>query len=241
MLNEQNPLPAGEGQPAFDYREHMRQLSGELDTAVEAVVASEDTHADQQIKVARALEERDEVAERGFDSLLSAREGAFKRGGFEMAFVSGKTPRAPKRLKEQLGQSCKLLRDPAVEQRELKVKGFNIDLGEMADDLEARWLELSAALDHVDSANKVAENTMLANRETHERLRRTIVWVGRTVEGLFHLAGEDELAERIRTSTRRPLRPSERTKEPAPEASASEAPASEEPVSEAPASHSPVL
>ena len=79
----------------------------------------------------------------------------------------------------------------------------------------------------MDAANKEAEGTLLAKREAVDVLRRTVIWVGRTTEGQFHLAGEDELAERIRTSTRRPIRSSERTEEPAPDSPASESQASE--------------
>ncbi len=50
---------------------------------------------------------------------------------------------------------------------------------------------------------------MLARRAATAELRRTVIWAGRSAEGLFERAGEPELAKRIRTSTRRPLRPSE--------------------------------
>ena len=54
------------------------------------------------------------------------------------------------------------------------------------------------------------------SRRFHSR-RRTVSGVGRTAEGLFHLAGEDELAKRMRASTRRRQRPSKKAEEPAAE------------------------
>ena len=81
-----------------------------------------------------------------------------------------------------------------------------------------------------------AEGTLVIKRKAIEVLRRTLLWVGRTAEGLFHLADESELAERIRTFTRRPLRRSEESasEESTPEASTSEESTGEPP--DAPAS-----
>jgi hypothetical protein len=227
LLNEQHPLPVEEGEPAFDYRQHMRHLSSHLDMAVDGAVVSEDAHADQEIRGSRLQEERDEVAGRGYDKLISARyglESLYKRGGFELAFLSGATPGAPRRLVEQLGQSAKLLRQPVVERRDVKVRGFTVDFDEVADDLESEEKALRSALNRVDAAKKKADGTLLAKRKAADVLRRTLGWVGQTTEGLFRLAGEDELAERIRTSTRRPSRPTEPPEEAAPDSPVPEPP-----------------
>ncbi len=242
LLNEKHPLPVEEAEPVFDYRLHLRALSGQLGGAVGGAVGAEDEHSDQLVRVSRARDDRDEVAERSIGVLVSARqglEGLYERGGFELAFLSGATPQRPRRLVEQLGQSARLLRRPAVERRDLKVKGFSVDLDAVAAGLEAEEKDLRAAIDRSDAARKKAEGTLLAKRDAVDVLRRTVIWVGRTTEGLFHLAGEDELAERIRTSTRRPLRSSERTEEPAPDSPAAAEPASDSRASESEASESP--
>jgi hypothetical protein len=57
------------------------------------------------------------------------------------------------------------------------------------------------------------------------------LWVGRTLEGLFHLAGLHELAERVRPSTRRPGRRAEEDPGPGSEESTPEDSTSEEPTS----------
>ena len=54
---------------------------------------------------------------------------------------------------------------------------------------------------------EVAEETLEAKRKAVKEFDRTLLWVARTAEGLFHLAGQPELAERIRSTTRRPGRP----------------------------------
>ena len=212
LLNENDPLPVGEGEPAFDYRQHMRQLIAQLDRAEKAAVASEDDHAGQLIRVSRTQSERNEIVRTHVDKLVATRqglEGLYRRGGFELASLAGDTPRAPAELLEQLEQTVKLLRQPAVELRELRMRGFDVDLETVASELEAGMPDLRSIVDRLAKRRKQAEGLFLAKREARKVFRRTILWVGRATEGLFHLAGESELADRIRKSTRRPLRPSE--------------------------------
>jgi hypothetical protein len=226
LLNEQHPLPVEEGEPAFDYRKHMQHLKHQLNLAADDVAASEDDLVAEQIRISRLQSDRDDLVTVNYDNLVAARQGLeslYKRGGFELAHVAGKTPEVPDQLVEQLGQTVKLFRQPAVEPRSLKVEGFSVDLGAVADGLETGAVELRGVLDGLEGARKTAEGLLVIKRKKIEVLRRTILWVGRTTEGLFHLAGEDDLADRIRTSTRRPLRPSEEpADEPPPQLPASE-------------------
>jgi hypothetical protein len=234
LLNEKHPLPVEEGEPVFDYRQHMRALDNQLDVAVAGAAVAEDTHSDEQIRTSRLQQERDAVAGRGYGKLVSARQGlesVYERGGYELAFLSGATPKAPRRLCEQLGQTVKLLRRPAVERRGVKVQGFSVDFDAVADDLDAEEKDLRAALDGVDAVKKRAEGTMVVKNEALDVLRRTVIWVGRTTEGMFRLAGEDGLADRIRTATRRPSagpedEPAPDSPEPVPDSPAPEPPAS---------------
>ena len=216
LLNEQHPLPVVEGEPVFDYRKHMQHLVHQLNLAVDDTVTAEDTHSAQLIRVSRAKTERDEIVNVSYEKLVWVRDGLeslYKRGGFELAFVAGDTPRVPGRLLEQMVQTVKLLREPAVEPREIKVNGFDADLETVAAELESDVPKLRGAIGALDRERKQAEGTLVVKRDTIKALRRTVLWVGRTAEGLFHLAGEDELARRIRSSTRRPLRPSEKAAE----------------------------
>lgn len=219
-LNEQRPLAVMEGEPAFDYCKHMKHLVFQMDSAVDDVAGAEDEHSAQLIRLSRFQRERNTSAGVNYRKLVSARdglEGLYKGGSFELGSLSGDTPRVPEQLYEQLGQTVKLLRQPVVEPPEPKATGFSVDLDSVATDLESEMPELRTLIDRVDGARKQAEGTLLIKRKALVELRRTILWVGRTAEGLFHLAGEDELADRIRSSTRRPLRPSEQAAAESPE------------------------
>ncbi len=211
-LNEQNPLPVVEGEPAFDYKKHMQSLKLQLQSAEGEAVAAEDEHAARQIRVARQRSELDDVAKVSYDKMVVVRqnlETVYPSGSFELAFLKGQTPRAPERLFGQLEQSVGLLKKPAVAPRQPKSEAVTVDLDKILAELEPEVPVLRGSLDRFLRAKKETEGSLVARREAVQKLRRTVVWVGRTTEGLFFLAGEEELAKRIRTSTRRPLRPSE--------------------------------
>ena len=213
MLTEKYPPPKVNGRPLIDYGNQVQHLVHELQTAEGGVIDAEDAHMKQEVRVSRLRTERNERARDGHDKLVAARQGLDglqgAKGSFETAFVSGTAPRHPEKLVEQLAQSVTLLKDPAVEPRKLKVAGFGIDYSTVATDLESEMVGLRDTLGQLDEQSKLAEATMLARKEAIAELKSTVIWAGRTAEGLFHRAGEHELADRIRTSTRRPLRPSE--------------------------------
>ncbi len=207
------PPPEVDGQPLVDYGRQVQHLIHELEVAEASVVAAEDAHMKEEVRLSRVRTERDQKADRSYEKLLAARQGfdglQGAKGGFEAIFVSGSSPRLPRKLLEQMSQSVTLLDDPAVEPRDLKVAGFKVDYSEVAADLESDKLELSVAIDRLDEQIKHTEITMLARQAALDELRSTVIWAGRSAEGLFERAGEHELAKRIRASTRRPLRPSE--------------------------------
>ncbi len=232
LLNETVPMPVDEGEPSFDYRLHMKHLERQLGSALDHAVEAEDKHAKSLIRVSRLKGERDDSVNANHGKLVATRQGLeslYESGGFELAHVSGDTPRIPDKLLEQMGQTASLLRAPAVEPRQLKVEGFAVDLETVADNLESEVPDLRAKIGRFDRARKRAEGTKVAKDKALKALRRTVIWVGRTTEGLFYLAEEDELAKRIRSTTRRPQRPSEKA---AAEASAEEVGSTDEPTSE---------
>ncbi len=213
LLTEKYPPPVVDGQPLFDYGKQVQHLIHGLETAESDVVGAEDAHMRQEVVVSRLRTERDRKVEHNHGKLVAARQGLDglqgAKGGFETAFVSGTAPRSPNRLLDQLAQSVTLLNDPAVEPRTLKVAGFAVDYASVAADLESGRLDLQGTVDRLDEELKLAEGTMLARRQAIDELRSTVIWAGRSAEGLFTRAGEDELAKRVRSSTSRPPRPSE--------------------------------
>lgn len=128
-----------------------------------------------------------------------------------------------------------------VAPRQLKVDGFTIDYAAVADDLESGMVELRGGVERLARARKRLEGAILTKRESIDVFRSTLIWAGRSSEGLFHRAGEPELARRIRSSTRRPLRPSEQPEdgdEPSPATALSSAASQASPTATQPVSGS---
>ncbi len=213
LLTEKYPPPEVDGQPLVSYDNQVKHLKHELESAEAKVVAAEDEHMKKEVVVSRRKTERDEVAADNHEKLVATRQGLDGlqggKAGFETVFVKGTSPKSPLKLEGQLEQSVTLLREPAVEPRKLRIAGFEVNYSTVADDLESGLVELRQANGRLDLARKEAEASMLNRRESIDELRGTVIWAGRSSEGLFHRAGEQELAKRIRSSTSRPARASE--------------------------------
>jgi hypothetical protein len=216
---------------------HLQHLLDDLDGKEQAMVVAENDHVSKQIQVFRSMKQRDELAEAMTTKMVAARQtlgGLYgPEAGFELASVSGRTPRRTERLLEQLGQTVNLLRQPAVEAPSAAVNGIDVNFALVADDLDTGMTQLRGVRDQYDRHRKESEGTLEAKKAAIEEFDRTFLWVARTVEGLFHLAGQPELAARIRSTTRRPPRPSEEAaaEDPAPEEPQSDGPQPGEPVS----------
>ncbi len=72
LLNEEFPLPVGEDQPTFDYRQHVQNLSTQLGSAIDHAVEAEDQHGTSLIQVSRLRDERNLATDEGFDKLVAS-------------------------------------------------------------------------------------------------------------------------------------------------------------------------
>jgi len=127
------------------------------------------------------------------------------------------TPRDPVALSRFAGEVCKSLREKDFPKP--KRDGVTFSPAKEASKLEKLREELDAALTEVAREAREAQGT-LANKNTavttyDDTFRRS----AKFLEGLFTLAGETELAERVRPSSRRPGQ----TEDLAPPAEATEA------------------
>jgi len=128
--------------------------------------------------------------------------------GFELLAVTGKTPRDPTGLVRQVRASAAFLASPVADLSDPDL-GINVDpavtaarLGTDADGLETVLITL-------DRERKVAQKTRQAKNAAIAAYDGTFRYVAGTLEGLFHLAGMHELAERVRPTTPRSGRPAE--------------------------------
>ena len=113
------------------------------------------------------------------------------------AGVAGPTAQSPEALIRQARRTLELLRDLARNPPAL-TPGVSIDAAAVADDLVAGVPRLEAAMIAVDRTQaRVTEARERANR-AFAAAGEAASWVGRALESICGLAGEDQLASRIR-------------------------------------------
>jgi len=207
LLDEHIASPE-EGGTAWSYQQVFDHLDNDLEAVQMGLVTAEDEHVRQLIRVSKLQRDTDRLTSELYGQQVAVRQtfaGLFgSEHGFEVAAISGDTPRSRKDLEEQVDQTIKLLRDPAVEVPELKVRqGIVIDLVGLAEGLEAGKTELGSARSGLLRARKAGAQTLLAKRAAMVELDRVFPAAAGILEGLFRLVGEVDLADRIRTSIRR--------------------------------------
>ncbi len=143
-----------------------------------------------------------------------------------MVGVAGPTLRDPSGLVKQVRETVNFLGSPKVTLP--VVEGFTIDYSQVAGRLATKADGLEEVLDQVAEARKQAEVTRLKKNDAIKAYDRAFLYVGRTIEGLFNIAGLHDAADRVRPSVRRPGRRAQDDTGPADQETASEASPPEE-------------
>ncbi len=235
----------GEFADAFNYRQHLDHLLGDLRTVHTRLSAAQDEHQGKLMLLEELYHQRREVGEKlqsvffkvrhTLETLYSEtqRRGRRWRRGFVLASVSGATPRMPRRFLSQVEQTEAFLRKPAVEPPALDLKGVKVDFVDLADDLKPLRQHYSDLINAIDRTQKQADGALEVKKEAIDEYDRVFGWVTRAFESLFSLSGLEKLARRIRPSVRRKgrLAAEEEDADPSPEqaSSAEASPAEDSP------------
>ncbi len=212
--------PAAPGEAAYSqaYFDHM---DAELARVESGLIEAEDEHVRKRIQVSRARQVSEDLASVVYDKQTSARQilaGLYgSKHEFELGAMSGKTPQGPTTLPEQVDQTVKLLRNPEGETPAKKVGGVDVDFTGLADDLEGGLEHYRSSRVEFERRRKEADATRLESNQAIAEYDRVFPWVASSLEGLFRLVGERDLADRIRTSVRRVIRRQGEDGEPKPE------------------------
>jgi len=202
--------PASKNAGTSSYQAHFDHMDAELATIQRELVRAEDAHVRMLIRIRQLRRQSQELTTEVYDKQTSARQiltGLYgSEHDFELAATSGNTPQVPQTLAEQVDQTVKLLRDPEGAEPKKKVAGVAVDNGDMADDLEASLERLATSRTDYQRTKKKADGTRQELRAALAEVDKTFPWVAANLESLFRLAGERELADRIRTSRRRVTR-----------------------------------
>ncbi|MEE8524149.1 MAG: hypothetical protein V3T72_09485 [Thermoanaerobaculia bacterium] len=203
---------AGDGEPAVDYHIVFANLGGELRSARDAMIAANGAHLGVLAGIVGMRKQRDTLNKELSGRFQKARHTLEKLAdpgqGFELLAVSGDTPRDPTGLVRQVRATVGFLESPNVNLPESDL-GINVDLTTMVTRLGTDADGLDAALTTLARERKVAQVTRQAKNDAFAAYDHAFRFVASTLEGLFHLAGLHELAERVRPVVPRPGRPAE--------------------------------
>lgn len=182
-------------------------LKKDLVAARERLVDLDRTLRDERVEDDEQRELRDRALEELSDGVIALREAFRSTYGTEKLGVFGfaiQTPRLPEELLEQATHLVTRLSDPEIELPEPRFPGLGVDPATMAATLEPMTERVREAFEGVSRETRETESLKVAKDRALAEYNASFLWIARTVESLFRLAGLEELADRVRPSARRP-------------------------------------
>ncbi len=176
-----------------------------------------------RVRLKKARRDRNRAAKiifAGHRSLRTSFKGTHGPESLALVGLEEEPAAALQAAREQMSEAVGRMRDPqlAGELPPPLAGQRPIDLESVADARAAELDDFDARMDEIDELRKQTDEALVVRNEALARGRRVYANVGRLLEGVYRLAGLDELADRIRV-TRRASRKKEEEPE-SPEASA---------------------
>lgn len=195
-----------------DFLGFLTALKNELSDSREEVSSTERRNIDLLRDVIKLRLERTELVGGLYEDFSNLRrtieqmyEGV-SGGAFVLAGFQGPTAEMPEKLLRQIEYAVSHLLDPALVLPAPRNDGFAADPRRLAQNLQPRVTRLRELLGEIRRVTSALNATRKKKNRAIQRHKATFLWVARSAEALFQLAGEPELAERIRPSVRRPGR-----------------------------------
>jgi hypothetical protein len=194
-----------DGRSGMDRDQWTRWIEGqreELSDATEQLYESEVALAGERADDPEHREERDLLADELYESVVrarslmeSVREGQSRRFGLD-----GATPRTPKALEAFARNAIEALRKADETFSSL---GMTVSTTTLADQLETSHAALRDKLVELKGEERKAEGLLVKRDDALDEWERVYRAVARMLQGAYRLAGDDELADRVRPTLRR--------------------------------------
>ncbi len=200
-----------EGQSAPDFQGTMSALNDRLAGSRQGLAMADNQNVEQLRKLDELQQESNELFPKLYQHMSAARntlDQLFGKGSaFRVASIEGPTAQRKEKLLRQAELAIARFEQPGLEFPASEYEGFEVDPEGAARGLKAKVTRLRGVFDEQRRLNReVQESRKVKNRKLEEH-KKTFVWTARTLEGFYRLAGEEELADRIRPSLgRRGLR-----------------------------------
>jgi hypothetical protein len=226
-------LWTAEGESPPDVEGNLAALGNGLAASEQRVAEADQRHVRQlavTMGVRQQIREVNARIYRRFSKIRRVMDELHGAGkAFVLANIEGPTAETPRRLLRQCQLALVQLLDPSIELPSHELDGIAVDPRAMALGLQADVDLQRSLLADLRRERRLLQKTRKEKNRANEHHRYTLLWTSRIVEGYYMLAGEVELAERLRPATRRKSRPST---EPEGEAPEGEAPEGESPEAE---------
>ncbi len=196
-----------EGEVLPDLATLFRILQRVLAASLGKLVAAGDQHLREIDNDIKLRQRRDELLTilgakvRNFRKMLDSLFGA--GSALEMAGLDGRTEQEPMALLSQVERILDRFGDPEVEVADPGFRTFQMDALEVSADFEAEYEELKGLVQELNRENRRSDATVIAKQKAMDRYDEKFRWIAGCLESLYHLAGQHELAERVKPSTRR--------------------------------------
>lgn len=208
-------LKKGETMP--DLRLVATLLARSLGALGDGMSKADDDHERELSDDAEPRDARDKVMLALYSKVVEVGEiiqGMYGHAAVRKCKLDGTTPRDGELLLQHAKTASGLLR--TVKFGEPRVKGAKIDGGDFADELDALAKEAKKALGDVAREIREAETTQVKKGATIAAFDAGFSSTAGLLSALLTVAGEKELASRVRPSTRRPGQLEEPEPEPTP-------------------------
>ncbi|MEM7582893.1 MAG: hypothetical protein AAF560_05890 [Acidobacteriota bacterium] len=210
IASQLDARPANQNAQPISTQGPFDLVGRELAALERQLVDAEDRHTRKRVQLEQLRRESRERFNALYSKQRATRQvlaGLFGADhAFQLAAVSGKTPQTSRALVEQVNQTLELLRRPEQPLPEPLIAGFSPDFNALANDLEATLTALRESRRAYEQLRKAADRTRLATQAALKETDRVFPQLAGTLENLFRLADEPDLAQRIRTSSRRVTR-----------------------------------
>ncbi len=210
-LAELGSPPAGEGSggapPAPDWNQLQEWSIHSLEDSAEEVRSTDRNLRKTRVRLTKARQDRDGRIERmaaGHRSLRQSFTGTYGPKSLPLVGLDEVPARALMPVREQMRETVGRMRDPqlAAGLPEPLAGQKPIDLESVANARDTEIGDLEAKMGDIDELRKQTDEALIVRDEALAKNRRVYVNVGRLLEGVYRLAGLDELADRIRATQR---------------------------------------
>lgn len=190
------------GMNKTEWKQFLTGQRDEMKSANEALFEAESDLAQERADDGDHREARDLAAVTMYEAIVKARSlmEAVGAGRSVRYGMDGTVPQVPSSLLSFARNAVDSLRGAGESMGTL---GLDVDTAKLADKLQPALDGLADAVDTMAAEDREAEAALVERNKVLEDWERTYRAVARILEGTYRLAGEDELADRIRPTMRR--------------------------------------